>query len=79
MSTFRFLVLNTIHFFTLTRKYVLLHSGFVIFLLILIKPVLTFDHIKVRIKQIILFQYRNKLKIRSQKRIDFMHVDITIH
>jgi hypothetical protein len=36
-----------------------------------------FDHNDVRIKPNVSFRYRNKLKIRSQKRIGFMLVDIT--
>jgi hypothetical protein len=36
-----------------------------------------FDHSDVKIKQNVSFQYRNKLKIRPQKQICFMHVDIT--
>jgi hypothetical protein len=36
-----------------------------------------FDHSDVRIKQNVLFRYQNKLKIRPQKWICFMHVDIT--
>jgi hypothetical protein len=38
-----------------------------------------FDHSDVRIKQYVLFRYRNESKIRPQKRIAFMHVDITNH
>jgi hypothetical protein len=40
---------------------------------------LAFDHSKERIKQNISFRYRNELKIRPEKRIGFMHVDITNH
>jgi hypothetical protein len=36
-----------------------------------------FDHSEERIKRNISFHYRNELKIRSKKRIGFMHVDIT--
>jgi hypothetical protein len=36
-----------------------------------------FDHSDVRIKQFVSFRYRNKLKIKLQKQIGFMHVDIT--
>jgi hypothetical protein len=35
-----------------------------------------FVHSDVRIKQDVLFQYRNELKIRPKKRIGFVHVDI---
>jgi hypothetical protein len=35
------------------------------------------DHSEERIKRNISFRYRNELKIRSKKRIGFMHVDIT--
>jgi hypothetical protein len=36
-----------------------------------------FYHSDVRIKQYVSFRYRNELKIKLQKRIGFMHVDIT--
>jgi hypothetical protein len=35
-----------------------------------------FNYSDVRIKQIVLFQDWNELKIRLQKRIGFMHIDI---
>jgi hypothetical protein len=38
-----------------------------------------FDHSDVGIKPNVSFRYRNELKIRSQKRIGFMYVDITSH
>jgi hypothetical protein len=37
-----------------------------------------FVHSDVGIKQYVSFRYRNELKISPQKRIGFMHVDITI-
>jgi hypothetical protein len=36
-----------------------------------------FDHSDVRIKQFVSFRYRNEFKIKLQKQIGFMHVDIT--
>jgi hypothetical protein len=70
---------KTICFFTLNRKFVSFRSGLVFFLDTFDRNGFNFpfDHSDLRIKPNVLFRYRNELKIRPQRQIGFMHVDIT--
>jgi hypothetical protein len=76
---FAFLSFENHSFFTWNQKFVSFRSGFVFFLDIFDRNsfYFPFDHSDLRIKLNVSFRYRNKLKIRSQKRIGFMHIDIT--
>jgi hypothetical protein len=77
---FAFFVTKTIKFFNfLNSKLFFVSFGFCYFLVVFerICFYFHFDHSDVRIKQIISFRYRNELKIRPQKQIGFLHVDIT--
>jgi hypothetical protein len=60
-------------------KLIFVSFGFRVFLVVFerISFYFHFVHSDVRINQNILFRYQNKFKIRSQKRIGFMHVEIT--
>jgi hypothetical protein len=90
MSTFRFFVNESNLVFTFdhektndstttTFQLPFVSFGFSYFLVVFEQSdfYFHFDHSDVRIKQNVSLRYRNDLKIRPQKRIGFMHVDIT--
>jgi hypothetical protein len=79
---FAFFVTKTIPFLTfnlLNSKLPFDLFGFCYFLVFFerISFYFHFDHSDVWIKQYVSFRYQNELKISPQKRIGFMHVDIT--
>jgi hypothetical protein len=79
---FAFFVTKTICFLTfnfLNSKLPFVSFAFRYFLVVFeqISFYFRFDHSDVRIKQYVSFRYRNEWKIKVQKRIGFMHVDIT--
>jgi hypothetical protein len=67
----------TFNFLYSNLPFVLL--GFCYFLVVFERNSLHFhfNHSDVRIKQNVLFCYQNEMKMRPQKQIGFMHVDIT--
>jgi hypothetical protein len=79
---FAFFVKNNSVLFTfciLNSKLPFVLFGFCYFLVVF-EPIsfyFHFYHSDVRIKQNVMFRYRNKLKIRPQKQIGFVHVYIT--
>jgi hypothetical protein len=79
MSTFRFFSIENDSFVYLNLKVRFVSFWFRYFLADIERngSYLAFDHSKERIKQNIAFRNRNALKIRPEKRIGFMHLDIT--